>query len=99
MRALRRDKYICTSSITFVKKNIKKDIFPTNLKYNNDWQGLIDLAKEDTRFVYLVKKLVGYRITEKEYNRIKEKETEKIQSSLYPKWYYNHFVKKDYEKK
>ena len=55
LRSLRRDKHICTSSITFVKKNIHEDIFPTNLKYDNDWQGLIDLAKKETKFVYLKK--------------------------------------------
>ena len=95
LRALRRDKHICTSSITFVKKNIHKDIFPTNLKYDNDWQGLIDLAKENTRFVYLAKKLVGYRVMEKEINKKKIKEDEDIKQSLYPKWYYNRFIKKD----
>ena len=94
IRSLRRDKYICTSSITFVKKNIKKEVFPTNLKYDNDWQGLINLAKENTSFVYLSKKLVGYRVIEKKNNKIKEKEDEKIRSSLYPKWYYNKFIKK-----
>ena len=94
LRSLRRDKYICTSSITFVKKNIDGDIFPTNLKYDNDWQGLIDLAKKDTRFVYLKKKLVGYRQEEKEVNKNKIKEDEKILSSMYPKWYYEKIVKK-----
>ena len=94
IRALRRDKYICTSSITFVKKNIHKDVFPTNLKYDNDWQGLISLASENTKFVYLPKKLVGYRVIPKEYNKTKEKEDENIRLSLYPKWYYNKFVKK-----
>ena len=94
IRALRRDKHICTSSITFVKKNVSKDIFPTNLKYDNDWQGLIDLAKENTGFVYLAKKLVGYRVVEKKYNKVKEKEDNDIQSSLYPDWYYTRFIKK-----
>ena len=98
LRALRRDKYICTSSITFVKKNISKDVFPTNLKYDNDWKGLIDLAKDNTNFVYLAKKLVGYRVILKEDNKTKEKEDESIQSSLYPKWYYNMFVKRHNEK-
>ena len=94
LRALRRDKYICTSSITFVKNNIKKDIFPTNLKYDNDWQGLIDLAKENTRFVYLKKRLVGYRIDNKKVNKKKEIEDEKILKSLYPNWYYERVIKK-----
>ena len=94
IRSLRRDKYICTSSITFVKKNITNEIFPTSMKYDNDWKGLVDLAKENTNFVYLAKKLVGYRVIEKEYNKTKAREDEKIQSSLYPKWYYNKFIKK-----
>lgn len=94
LRSLRRDKFICTSSITFVKKNIDGDIFPTNLKYDNDWQGLIDLARKDTRFVYLRKKLVGYRVEEKENNKTKNKEDLKILKSMYPSWYYKRIVKK-----
>ena len=98
LRSLRRDKYICTSSITFVKKNIDGDIFPVNLKYDNDWQGLIDLAKKDTRFVYLREKLVGYRVEEKQVNKTKLKEDEKILQSMYPKWYYNHVIKRKHNK-
>ncbi len=94
LRSLRRDKFICTSSITFVKKNITGDIFPTNLKYDNDWQGLIDLAKQNTRFVYLKKKLVGYRVDGVNTTRTKEKEDEKILRSMYPKWYYEKIVKR-----
>ncbi len=94
LRSLRRDKYICTSSITFVKKNIDVDIFPTNLKYDNDWQGLIDLAKKNTKFVYLKEKLVGYRVEEKEENKAKDKEDEKILRCMYPNWYYEKIVKK-----
>lgn len=99
LRCLRRDKYICTSSITFVKKNINDDIFPTNLKYDNDWQGLIDLAKEDTKFVYLKEKLVGYRIEEKAVNKTKIKEDDKILRSMYPNWYYEKILKKGQNKK
>lgn len=94
LRSLRRDKHICTSSITFVKKNIKKDIFPTNLKYDNDWQGLIDLAKDDTRFVYLKKELVGYRIDNKKVNKKKIQEDSEILKSLYPNWYFDKIIKK-----
>ena len=94
LRSLRKDKYICTSSITFVKDNINKDIFPTNLKYDNDWQGLIDLARENTKFVYLKKELVGYRIFDKKINKKKEKEDSIILKSLYPKWYYEKIIKK-----
>jgi len=94
MRSLRRDKFICTSSITFVKKNLSEDIFPTNLKYDNDWQGLIDLAKQDTRFVYLKKKLVGYRVDDIKINKTKLKEDEQILRNNYPKWYFERIVKK-----
>lgn len=94
LRSLRRDKHICTSSITFVKKNISEGLFPTNLKYDNDWQGLIDLAKKDSRFVYLKKKLVGYRVGDKKENDIKNKEDAEILKKMYPNWYYEKVVKK-----
>ena len=99
LRSLKSDKYICTSSITFVKKNIKEDIFPTNLKYDNDWQGLINLARKDSRFVYLNKKLVGYRVEEKKINKTKIKEDETILKSMYPTWYYEKIIKKRQDKK
>ena len=94
LRSLRREKFICTSSITFVKKNISEDIFPINLKYDNDWQGLIDLARKNTKFVYLKKGLVGYRVEEKRINKKRIMEDEKILQSMYPNWYYNKIVKK-----
>ena len=98
MFSLKREKYICTSSITFVKDNIKDDIFPTDLKYNNDWQGLINLAKKPTKFVYLKKQLVGYRIDEKEVNKKKLAEDEKVLKALYSNWYYSKIVKKRFNK-
>ena len=98
LRSLRRDKYICTSSITFVKKNIHRDVFPTNLKYDNDWQGLIDLARDKTRFVYLKKDLVGYRVDNLKVNKKKHQEDEEIIKSLYPKWYYKIVIKKWFNK-
>lgn len=94
LRCLRRDKFICTSSITFVKDNLKDNIFPTDLKYDNDWQGLIDLAKNKTKFVYLKKELVGYRIDNKKSNKKKLKEDTDILKSLYPKWYYERVIQK-----
>ena len=99
LRALRREKHICTSSITFVKENIHEDIFPTNLKYNNDWQGLIDLAKKESKFVYLKKDLVGYRIDTINKNKKKLDEDKKILKSLYPKWYYEKIVEKRFKDK
>ncbi len=98
IRSLRRRKNICTSSITFVKKNIHEDIFPTDLKYCNDWQGLINLAKKNTRFLYLPKKLVGYRIDDEERCEKRVKEEEKILKSLYPKWYYEKVIMKNGDK-
>ncbi len=94
MRALRRQKYICTSSITFVKKNLPENIFPIDLKYHNDWQGLINLAKDKTRFVYLRKRLVGYRMDNINVNSEKEEETLQILEKNYPSWYFKTFIKK-----
>lgn len=101
--ALRYHNSICASSVTFIKRNIKEDIFPTNLKYNNDWAGFEKLSLNDKRFVYLPMKLVGYRI-----NKDKEKNDEEIKEDilLYKKfwpdklvdyWYRKHYdkIKKD----
>ena len=99
IRALRRNKYICTSSITFNKKEIKYDLFPVNLTYDNDWKGLLDLANNNSRFIYLSKRLVGYRIEDKKYNEEKLIEDLNIQINLYPKWFFNNFIKKKNTKK
>ncbi len=98
LRVLKKENCICTSSITFVKKNINKDIFPTNLKYHNDWKGLIDLACEKTKFVYLKERVVGYRIDSKEECWERQQEEIEIRKELYPKWYFNHFIMKKYLK-
>ena len=82
IRSLRRNKYICTSSITFNKKQINHDVFPTNYIYDNDWQGLIDLANTNAKFVYLPKKLVGYRLIIKEDNKKKLEEDLNIQKKI-----------------
>ncbi len=99
LRSLKRHKYICTSSVTFVKNNIDKDIFPTNFVYDNDWQGLIDLAKENSKFVYIPKKLVGYRINKTEQNIVKDSEDERILRSLYSNWYYEKVINRKKNKK
>ena len=98
LRALRKNKFICTSSITFVKKNIKEAVFPTNLIYDNDWQGLINLAKDKTKFVYLDKKLVGYRRDNILFDPEKIEEDKDILKSMYPKWYYEKIIKRKFEK-
>ncbi len=92
VRALRRNKYICTSSVTFVKKNLKKDLFPTDLVYDNDWQGLLDLAFDNTKFVYLPKKLIGYRVDNQNETTEKKEEDMNIRKSLYPKWYFDKVI-------
>ena len=94
IRALRPKKYICTSSITFNKKYINYDLFPTDLTYDNDWQGLLDLAVIDSRFAYLSKKLVGYRVVEENVNIKKKEEDLVIQKKLYSNWYFNKFILK-----
>ena len=92
IRSIKKEKYICTSSITFVRKNIKDNLFPANLLYDNDWQGLVDLAKENSKFVFLDKKLVGYRIDNKVFNRDKLDEDEDILKQNYSDWYYKMFI-------
>ena len=69
-------------------------LITNNLKYDNDWQGLIDLARKNTKFVYLRQGLVGYRVEEKKINKTKITEDEKILQSMYPSWYYNKILKK-----
>ena len=76
-RVLSHGQCFCTSSVTFIRNRSIKNFFPTNLTYYNDWQGFINFAnKKNTRMVYLNKKLVGYRIYDKEINMdmINEKE-------------------------
>lgn len=56
------EKCFCTSSVTFIKNNIHENSFPINYNYNNDWVGFINLVKDNNKFVYLAKVLVGNRI-------------------------------------
>jgi len=98
LRALKKEKYICTSSITFIKENINYDIFPTNLVYHNDWEGLVTLARDKTKFVYLKKRLVGYRIDNKKNSEERKKEEIEIRRKLYSKFIFNHFIIKKYLK-
>ncbi len=85
LRSLKYGQSFCTSSVTFVKKNVKKNFFPKNFKYYNDWQGFIDLAKKDnSKMVYLPKKLVGYRVYKKDFNMDLILEKEKILKKLWP---------------
>lgn len=93
-RCLKRNKYICTSSITFVKKNIPSDLFPTNYTYNSDWKGLLKLIDLPSKFIFIKEKLVGYRMDNLKDNYEKELEDEMILKENYSSWYYEKILKK-----
>lgn len=93
-RSLKKEKFICTSSITFVKKNLPLDLFPTDYKYNNDWKGLLKLVELPYKFVFIKEKLVGYRIDNLSINKDKELEDQKILQDNYSNWYYNKIIKR-----
>lgn len=85
LRSLKYGQCFSTSAVTFIKKNVKKNFFPKDLKYYNDWQAFINLALLDKKkMVYLPKRLVGYRVEKKEFNKQKQKEREKILKKLWP---------------
>lgn len=86
---------ICTSSITFIKRNVDKNLFPIDLKYNNDWVGLEILSLNDTRFVLLPMKLVGYRVLDDEKD-LNEKMNEDI--LVYKKFWNNKLIDFIYKK-
>ena len=91
---LKKEKFICTSSITFVKKNIPLDLFPTDYIYDNDWKGLLKLVELPYKFIFIKEKLVGYRIDNINKNTVKEQEDDKILKENYSKWYYNKIIKR-----
>ncbi len=93
-RCLKKEKFICTSSITFVKKNIPLDLFPTDYIYNNDWKGLLKLVELPYKFIFIKEKLVGYRIDNLNKNPLKDQEDEKILKENYSKWYYDKIIKR-----
>ena len=87
--ALKYHKAICTSSITFVKKNIVNDVFPIDMKYNNDWAGLEKLSLLNNRFVFLPMKLVGYRVNE---SQLKSNEQIEEDIMVYKKFWNNKII-------
>lgn len=99
LRSIRKEKFICTSGITFVMDNISIPLFPTNLYYDNDWKALLELAKENTRFVFIDKKLVGYRLENKRNTIDKIEEDEDILKENYSHWYFEMFIKKEFAKR
>ncbi len=94
MRCLKKEKFICTSSITFIKKNLPDNLFPIDYTYDNDWKGLIKLVTLPYKFVFIKEKLVGYRIDDIKENDDKIREDEMILKDNYPLWYYEKILKK-----
>ena len=87
--SLKYKQCFCTSSVTYVKENIKQEFFVTNLTYNNDWLSFVNLARDDSKFVYIDKKLVGYRICCGEKNEEKQIEDYLVYEELWPEWVLN----------
>lgn len=60
--ALRFGDAICCPAVTFVKKNVPKEIFSSDLKCNVDWYAWEKLSKLKGKFYYINKCLMGHRI-------------------------------------
>jgi len=99
MRSLKYKQSFCTSSVTFVRTNINNDFFPTDLVYNNDWLGFINLAQKNSRFVYLDKKLVGYRLCLKDDYVNRFEEDRMIYQKIWPIWLVDCFFRKNKKEK
>ena len=60
--ALRFGDAISCPAVTFVKDNVPKEIFSSDLKCNIDWYAWEKLSKLDGYFYYINKPLMGHRI-------------------------------------
>ncbi len=60
--ALRFGDAISCPSVTFVTKNIPKDVFASDLKCNIDWYAWEKLSRRKGNFYYIHKPLMGHRI-------------------------------------
>ena len=60
--ALRFGDAICCPAVTFVKDNVPKEIFSSDLKCNIDWYAWEKLSKLKGYFYYINKPLMGHRI-------------------------------------
>ena len=60
--ALRLGDAICCPAVTFVKDNVPKEIFSSDLKCNIDWYAWEKLSKLKGYFYYINKPLMGHRI-------------------------------------
>ena len=95
---LKYDQVFCTSSVTYVKDEIKNNFFPSDLIYYNDWLAFIDLANIDSRFVYVDKELVGKRIINEDISLEKMNESILIYRKLWPVWLVDYICKRRSEK-
>ena len=55
---------ICCPAVSFVQKNVPKDKFSSELKCDVDWFAWEKLSRENGRFVFVSKSLMGHRIDE-----------------------------------
>lgn len=62
--ALRFGNAISCPAVSYVQKNITKDIFLSNLKCNVDWEAWEKLSKQNKSFVYIPLKSMGHRISD-----------------------------------
>lgn len=62
--ALRFGSAICCPAVTFVKENVPKDKFSSDLTCNIDWYAWEKLSKLKGNFIYIPKRLMGHRISE-----------------------------------
>lgn len=83
---------ICCPAVTFVKKNITKEVFACDLKCNVDWYAWEKLSKLEGYFYYINRPLMGHRIsnesttTEIIKDNIRTKEDYRILCKFWPKW-------------
>ena len=83
---------ISCPSVTFVKKNVPKEIFACDLKCNIDWYAWEKLSKREGYFYYINKPLMGHRIyggsttTEIINDNKRTKEDYFILCKFWPKW-------------
>lgn len=55
---------ICCPSVTFVKESCPKEVFNCDFKCNVDWYAWEKLSKQNGKFIYIPKKIMGHRIDE-----------------------------------
>lgn len=83
---------ICCPSVTFVKKNITKQIFTSDFICNVDWNAWEKLSKLNGRFIYIRKQLMGHRVhAESTTSQIIKSNTRTIEDykmfqKFWPKW-------------